>query len=117
MVIFFLIVTWWTFFNMNNKENIERAQKCYEEGEGLFNQKNYKEAMYRYEEVSVIYNKPHSKWLDLAQEKEWICRAYLNDWVPPEGPLNGDMRLRQSNLFEKYKAELVKITPNTNKSN
>ena len=86
-VIFVLIAA----YSMANYEIIRRAQAAYEKGENLFAIKHYKEAMWDYQEVQEFYDKPHNQWLELAEEKEWICRAYLNDWVPSEGPLNIDV--------------------------
>jgi len=122
LVIFFLIVAIGlilagSFIGVYYTENMHRAQKCYEEGETFFKQKDYKQAMWRYQEVSEFYSNPHTDWLDLAKEKEWICRAYLNDWIPPEGPLDKDVRVLHPDLYAKYKTELVQITPVQEKSN
>ena len=116
MVILFLILVLGAFaglifIKLNNDEKVARAQKCYEEGEALFKQKDYKKAMWKYEEVSVFYAKPHTIWLDLALEKEWVCRAYLNDWIPSDGPLDRDVRALQPDIYAKYKVELSQITP------
>ena len=101
----------WIFLNAFNNEKMARAQAYYEKGEALFKQKDFKEAMWNYEMVGEFYSKPHTNWLDLAQEKEWICRAYLGDWTPSKGPTDGDVRVLQLELFEKYKTELASITP------
>ena len=86
-----------------NKEIENRAHTAYERGEVHFAINHYKEAMWDYEEVSEFYSKPHSQWVDLALEKEWICRAYLNDWTPPEGPMDSDVRQLHPDLYTKYK--------------
>src|SRR5258708_38163726 len=96
--------------NLLRDENIVKAQKCYEKGEKLFEQKRYKEAMLNYQKVQEFYYLPHSHWVDLAQEKEWICRAYLRDWIPPEGA-PADVRKIRAPEYEKYKKEIAQITP------
>ncbi len=104
----------WVFLNMQKlykKENIERAQKFYEEGEAHFAKKNYKDAKWNYALVSEFYGKPHTNWLDLSVEKEWICRAYLNEWAPSKGPSYEDIRLTQPKLYAKYKPTLDQVTP------
>lgn len=100
-----------TFNAVSNTENIKRAQATYEKGELLFKQANYRKAMWEYQMVSEFYSKPHTTWMDLAQEKEWTCRALLNDWTPPEGPLDKDVRLLHPDLYNKYKVKLLQITP------
>ncbi len=92
-------------------EVIRRAYNAYERGEAHFNQKMYKQAMWDYQEVQEFYNPPHTHWVDLAAEKEFICRAYLGDWIPPEGPLDADVRQTRAAEYEKYKAEVAQITP------
>lgn len=92
-------------------EVIRRAHNAYERGEAHFNQKLYKQAMWDYQEVQEFYTPPHTHWVDLAAEKEFICRAYLGDWIPPEGPLDADVRQTRAAEYEKYKAEIAQITP------
>jgi hypothetical protein len=92
-------------------EVIHRAYNAYERGEAHFQQKMYKQAMWDYQEVQEFYTPPHTHWVDLAAEKEFICRAYLGDWTPPEGPLDADVRQTRADEYEKYKAEVAQITP------
>jgi hypothetical protein len=66
--------------------------------------------MWNYQEVQEFYYLPHSHWVDDAAEKEWICRAELGDFIPPEGPLDADVRQLRPD-YEKYKAEIAQITP------
>jgi hypothetical protein len=101
----------WTLGDKNNKQIAAGAEKCYEQGEAFFNQKKYKEALWSYEEVNEFYSKPHTNWSDLAEEKEWVCRAYLNDWTPSKEKTVGDMRQLKPHLYDKYKTELISITP------
>ena len=98
-------------YGMANLEVIRRAHNAYERGEAHFKDKKYKEAMWDYQEVQEFYYLPHTHWVDLAQEKEWTCRAYLGDWVPPEGPLDDDMRKLHPEVYEKYKGVIAQITP------
>ncbi len=67
--------------------------------------------MWDYQEVQEFYYLPHTHWVDLAAEKEFICRAYIGDWIPPEGPLDADVRVIRAPEYEKYKAEVAQITP------
>jgi hypothetical protein len=92
-------------------EVCRRAYNAYQRGEAHFQQKMYKQAMWDYQEVQEFYNPPHTHWVDLAAEKEFICRAYLGDWIPPEGPLDADVRQTRAAEYEKYKAEVAQITP------
>lgn len=92
-------------------EVVRRAYNAYERGEAHFNQKMYKQAMWDYQEVQEFYNPPHTHWVDLAAEKEFICRAYLGDWIPPEGPLDADVRQTRAAEYDKYRAEVAQITP------
>lgn len=92
-------------------EVVRRAYNAYERGEAHFQQKMYKQAMWDYQEVQEFYTPPHTHWVDLAAEKEFICRAYLGDWIPPEGPLDADVRQTRAAEYEKYKAEVAQITP------
>jgi len=98
-------------YGMANLEVIRRARAAYLRGEEEYNKKEYKHALWDYQEVQEFYYLPHSSYVDLAQEKEWLCRAYLGDWVPPEGPLDADVRLLHPETNEKYKAETAQITP------
>ena len=98
-------------YAMANLEVIRRAHNAYERGEAHFADKKYKEAMWDYQEVQEFYYLPHTHWVDLAAEKEFICRAYLGDWIPPEGPLDADVRQTRASEYEKYKAEVAQITP------
>ncbi|HJT25100.1 MAG TPA: hypothetical protein VJ873_11035, partial [bacterium] len=98
-------------YGMVNLEVIRRARNAYERGEAHFAQKLYKQAMWDYQEVQEFYYLPHTHWVDDAAEKEFICRAYLGDWIPPEGPLDADVRQTRAPEYEKYKAEVAQITP------
>jgi len=97
-------------YGLANLEIIRRAKAAYERAETSFAQKKYKEALWSYQEVQEFYYLPRTKWVDLAAEKEFVCRAYLGDWVPPEGPLDADVRTLRPD-FEKYRAEVAQITP------
>jgi hypothetical protein len=105
-----IIATLLIMYGMANLEVIRRAHAAYERGEAHFQDKKYKEAMWDYQEVQEFYYLPHTHWVDLSAEKEFICRAYLGDWIPPEGPLDADVRVLRSD-FEKYKDEVAQITP------
>ena len=98
-------------FYLNHNVTAGEAQKHFEEGEELFNQKKYQEAMWTYQGVGVLAKKFNTNLLNLAQKKEWVCRAYLNDWTPSEGPRSADVRLIYPEIYAKYKAELAQITP------
>jgi hypothetical protein len=96
---------------MANLEIVRRARNAYNRGEEHFNQKMYKQAMWDYQEVQEFYYLPHTHWVDQAAEKEFICRAYLGDWIPPEGPLDADVRQIRAAEFAKYQSEVAQITP------
>lgn len=106
-----IVTTLLAAYGMANLEVIRRAYNAYERGEAHFNEKMYKQAMWDYQEVQEFYFLPHTHWVDLAAEKEFICRAYLGDWVPPEGPLDADVRQTRAAEYGKYKAEIAQITP------
>jgi hypothetical protein len=97
-------------YGLANLEILRRAHDAYDRGEAHFAEKKYKEAMWDYQEVQEFYYLPHSQWVDKAAEKEWICRAYLGDFVPPEGPLDADVRQTRAD-YTKYKDEIAQITP------
>jgi|GEM_PF-1182260 len=103
-------VTLLAMYEMANFEVIRRAYNAYNRGEAHFADKKYKEAMWDYQEVQEFYYLPHTHWVDLAAEKEFICRAYIGDWIPPEGPLDADVRTLRPD-FQKYKDEVAQITP------
>jgi len=107
----FIVYTAFQFKSVFNAEKILRAKTAYERGETFFKQAKYRKAMWEYQVVNEFYGKPHSKWADLAEEKEWICRAYLSDWIPPESPLDKDVRVLHPDLYGKYKNKLLQITP------
>jgi len=107
----FIVYTTLQFKSVFNTEKTLRAKAAYESGEAFFKQAKYRKAMWEYQMVNEFYGKPHSKWADLAEEKEWICRAYLGDWIPPEGPLDKDVRVLHPDLYDKYKDNLLQITP------
>ena len=106
-----IIGTFLVAYGMANLEVIRRAHNAYERGEAHFADKKYKQAMWDYQEVQEFYYLPHTHWVDQAAEKEFICRAYLGDWIPPEGPLDADVRQTRAAEYEKYKAEVAQITP------
>jgi len=105
-----ILVTLFIAFQMARWEVIRRAKAAYERGEAQFEQKKYREALWNYQEVQEFYYVPKSKWVDQAAEKEWICRAYLGDWVPPEGPLDADVRQTRED-YGKYKDLVASVTP------
>lgn len=105
-----IIVTFLIAYGLANLEVLRRAREAYLRGEASFGEKKYKEAMWSYQEVQEFYYLPKSKWVDLSAEKEWICRAYLGDFIPPEGPLDADVRQLRPD-YEKYKQEIAQITP------
>lgn len=98
-------------YGMANLEVVRRAHAAYVRGEDHFKDKKYKEAMWDYQEVQEFYYLPHTQWVDMASEKEFICRAFLGDWIPPEGPLDADVRQTRAAEYEKYKAEVAQVTP------
>jgi len=106
-----IVTTLLIAYGMANLEVIRRARAAYLRGEEQFAKKEYKQALWDYQEVQEFYYLPHSSYVDRAQEKEWICRAYLGDWVPPEGPLDADMRALHTDVYDKYKAQIAQITP------
>ena len=106
-----IVVTLLIAYLMANLEVVRRAHAAYGRGEAHFKDKKYKEAMWDYQEVQEFYYLPHTHWVDQAAEKEFVCRAYLGDWIPPEGPLDADVRQTRAVEYEKYKAEVVQITP------
>ena len=122
---------WIKFSRDSQQEKI--AQKFYDEGEVNFNEKYYRDALRCYKTTQNFHG-PHTKLIDQAQEKEWICRAYLNDWTQQrhiKNPgsssvsvignrrlirrknltLTEDVRLTQPDIYAKYKTELIQITP------
>ena len=105
-----IILTLLSAYGLANLEVIRRARAAYLRGEDLFAQHQYKQAMWNYQEVQEFYYLPHTHWVDDAAEKEWICRAELGDFIPPEGPLDADVRQTRPD-YEKYKAEIAQITP------
>ncbi len=111
-----ITVTLLLAYGLANLEIIRRAHAAYDRGEDHFAKKEYKQAMWEYQEVQEFYYLPHTQWVDKAGEKEWICRAYLGDFVPVEGPLDADLRTEptrngQPNDYAKYQAEVAQITP------
>ena len=73
--------------------------------------KEFRKAMWEYQECQEFYSPPHTHWIDLSQAREWECRAYLSDWVPPEGPLDADVRQIHPETWSKYQTALAQITP------
>jgi hypothetical protein len=111
-----IIATLLVAYGLANLEIIRRAHAAYDRGEAHFAKKEYKQAMWDYQEVQEFFYLPHTQWVDKAAEREWFCRAYLGDFVPPEGPLDADdrtlpLRNGQPNDYPKYKDEIAQITP------
>jgi hypothetical protein len=98
-------------YGMPALEIIHRARAAYLRGEDEFAKKLYKQAMWDYQEVQEFYYLPHTSYVDKAEEKEWVCRAYLGDWIPVEGPMDADLRKLHPEVYQKYRAELDAITP------
>jgi hypothetical protein len=105
-----IVATLLAAYGLANLEILRRAHEAFGRGEAHFADKKYKEAMWDYQEVQEFYYLPHSQWVDKAAEKEWICRAFLGDFVPPEGPLDADVRQTRPD-YAKYKDEIAQITP------
>jgi len=105
-----IVLTFLSAYGLANLEVLRRAHNAYERGEAHFAKHEYKQAMWDYQEVQEFYYLPHSHWVDQAAEKEWICRAELGDFIPPEGPLDADVRQIRPD-FQKYAAEIAQITP------
>lgn len=98
-------------YAMANLEIVRRARGAYQRGEKAFSEKRYKEALWSYQEVQEFYYLPKTHWVDQAAEKEFVCRAYLGDWVPPEGPMDADVRVIRAAEYEKFKAAVAQVTP------
>jgi hypothetical protein len=92
-------------------EVVRRSHAAYDRGEALYNKKQYRQAMWEYQECQEFYNPPHTQWIDKSEAREWECRAILGDWVPPEGPLDADVRQLHPLVYAKYQTALVQITP------
>jgi len=92
-------------------EIIRRAHAAYDRGEALYAKGQFRQALWEYQECQEFYQPPHNKWNDLSEAKEWECRARLNDWAPPEGPLDEDIRVTRSQIYNKYQSALAVITP------
>jgi hypothetical protein len=105
-----IILTFLSAYGLANLEVLRRARAAYLRGEDFYAKKQYKQAMWSYQEVQEFYYMPHSHWVDDAAEKEWICRAQLGDFIPTEGPLDADVRNTRPD-YAKYKAEIAQITP------
>lgn len=113
---FVIIGTLLVAYGLANLEILRRAHDAYNRGEAHFAAKQYKLAMWDYQEVQEFYLLPHSQWVDKAAEKEWICRAYLGDFIPTEGPMDADLRTEPTRDghptdYPKYKDEIAQITP------
>src|ERR1700677_4985791 len=105
-----IILTLLSAYGLDNLGVIRSARAAYLRGEDFFAKRMYKQAMWSYQEVQEFYYLPRTHWVDDAAEKEWICRAELGDFIPPEGPLDADVRQIRPD-YEKYKAEIAQITP------
>src|SRR5258708_3078018 len=106
-----IVVTLLAAFLLANLEVLRRAHNAYERGEVHFADKKYKEAMWDYQEVQEFYYLPHTHWVDPAVEQEFICPAYIGDCIPPEGPLEADVRQTRAPAYEKYKGHVATSTP------
>lgn len=90
----------------------KRAQEVLASADGLFQKQEYRKAMWKYQGVIELYSSPSTKDLvSQASRKEWLCRAYLNDWVPAKGDIAGDVRVLHPDDYEQYKKEIEQITP------
>jgi len=105
-----VVVTLLIAFQMARMEVVRRAKAAYHRGEKNFAERKFREALWDYQEVQEFYYVPKSKWVDMAAKREWECRAYLGDWVPPEGPLDADVRTLRPD-FAQYKDVIATITP------
>ena len=105
-----IVVTLLIAFQMARMEVMRRAKAAYKRGEALYEKKSYREALWNYQEVQEFYYVPKSKWVDMAAKKEWECRAYLDDFVPPEGPMDADVRQLRPD-YAQYKDAIAQITP------
>ena len=105
-----IILTLLAAYGLANLEVIRRARNFYLDGEAHFAKHEYKQAMWSYQAVQEFFYLPHTHWVDDAAEKEWICRAELGDFIPPEGPLDADVRQTRPD-YAKYKDEIAQITP------
>ncbi len=92
-------------------EVARRAKAAYERGEDLYAKKQYRQALWEYQECQEFYNPPRTRWIDKSEAREWECRALLGDWVPPEGPLDADVRQIHPQVYAKYQVALSQITP------
>jgi len=92
-------------------EVARRAHAAYDRGESLYEKKQYRQAMWEYQECQEFYNPPHTSWIDKSEAREWECRAILADWVPPEGPLDADVRQIHPEIYAKYQTVLAQVTP------
>jgi hypothetical protein len=106
-----IILTLLSAYGLANLEVIRRARASYMRGEEFFAKRDYKHAMWCYQETQEFYYLPHSHWVDDSEHKEWICRAQLGDFIPPEGPLDADLRKDKPEIYQKYQAEIAQITP------
>ena len=105
-----IVLTLLSAYGLANLEVIRRARAAFLRGEEEFALRHYKQALWNYQEAQEFYALPRSHWVDDSAKKEWICRAYLNDFIPPEGPMDADVRQLRPD-YEKYKAEIAQITP------
>jgi hypothetical protein len=105
-----IVVTLLIAFQMARMEVVRRAKAAYQRGEKLYEQRSYREALWNYQEVQEFYYVPKSKWVDMAAKREWECRAYLVDWIPPEGPMDADVRQLRPD-YPMYKDLVAQITP------
>jgi hypothetical protein len=96
---------------LRNQVASERAQVLYSEAEKQFELKNYRAALWNYQAIIEIYGKSGSLYIEPSREKEWLCRAYLNDWAPTTGSLDNDVRKIHPDEFQKLRSVLERITP------
>lgn len=71
-------------YGMAAYEIVRRARVAYREGESFYSQGEYRKALWSYQEVLDFYTRPHSRWVDRAQEKVALCEDRLRDEDPVE---------------------------------
>ena len=107
-----IVLTLLSAYGLANLEVIRRAKAAYLRGEEELAKvpPHYKQAMWNFQEVQEFYALPRSHWIDDAAKQEWICRAHLGDFIPPEGPMDADVRQTRPD-YQKYKDLIAQITP------
>lgn len=98
-------------YAMANFELWRRARAAYLRGEKYFAEGQIRKALWEYQEVQEFYQPPRWSWVDKAERREWECRALLGDWVPPEGPLDADVRKMYPERHARHAEVVATITP------